>query len=262
MDKARWNELLKEDFHNSFAVWERHEAMSVIISWLITAPLSYLATVGIIRISNLDNIGWSIAAGVIIWFVLLLLIITPIRMLKARADTLTRLTTKRLVVSLADNYEPRDGYHWLRLRVDNPSSVPIAGCYGKLASYTMLIKVDGVLRKVTDFPDGSGKSLNNGLPPERHPFPWASTNTPDTLKTIAGNDYEYLYIAVMQENSTNLFTPTEMGLGYPKTNIFAEYEVIIDIGSEVEQFSPTKVCLNYAMTQHTICAKRLEILTD
>ena len=256
---AKWRDLLKEDLKKSFGVWERHEAMSVLITLLVTAILSLLATIGI-KVALDWNIYSLIGFGVVGWFVLLVFIITPLRMLKDKADNLTRLTTKRLKVTLAPNLEPGDKSQWLRLRVDNPSLTPIEKCYGKLDSYTMLIQHDGQTRPVTDF--DSGSSLNNGLPPERHPFPWASTNLPDTLATIAGMGHEFLYVAVLREQSTHFYTPTEMGQQYPKTNIFAEYEAKIDIGSESEAFPPTKVCLRFAMTNRNIEAKELRVITE
>ena len=197
-----------------------------------------------------------------LWFLLMLspflvmgLFVAPYKLWKKDHDELESMKEKRLLVSLAPNYEPRDGSHWLRLRVDNLSGEPIPSCYGKLDSYNMLIK-DKRVTEIGEFATG----LNSGLPPERHPFPWAPTTTPDSLIAIAGKGHEYLYIVVVQEQGTNFFTPTEMGLLYPKTKIHAEYEVIIDIGSETETFSPTKVCLHYAMTDRTIEAKKLEVI--
>jgi len=231
---VRWRDLFKEDLKKSFGVWERHEAMSVLITLVVTAIISLFTTIGIKVASDL-NIHGLIGLGIVIWFVLLVFIITPLRMLKDKADKLTQLTTKRLNISLAPNYEPGDGSHWLRLRVDNLSSLPVAGCYGKACSYTMLIQG----KRLNELEKNSG--LNQGLPPERHPFPWSPVDLPETITTIAGRGHEYLYIAVIQ--TSHWFTPTDMGRKYPKRPLDAEYEVILEVGSEQVAFAPTRVLL-------------------
>ncbi len=223
---------------------------------MITSVLSFLVSIGGVIGAFLTKEWWIflVPLGMFILF------IAPYKLWKAQHDELTKMKEKRLVVSLSDNYRPRDGSDWLRLRVDNPSGVSIKGCYGKLSYYTMLVSVEGISKKATDI--STGASLNDGLPPARHPFPWASTTTPPILKPIGSKDHEFLYIAVVPKQGTNFFTPTESGLGYPKTNIFAEYEAQIDIGSESEEFSPTRVVFRFAMTQHSIEAKELEIVNE
>ena len=225
--------------------WERMEAMT-------TTALSYVFALVCAVITGITQNLWFLF--MLSPFLVMGLFVAPYKLWKADHDELERMKEKRLLVSLVPNYEPGDGSHWLRLRVDNLSALPIPNCFGKLDSYTMLIKG----KRATEIPGGA--KLNDGLPPDRHSFPWGSTNTPDSLKTIEGNGHEYLYIAVVQDQGQNFFTPTEMGLRYPKTKIHAEYEVIIDIGSEKEAFTPSKVRLCYEMGNRELNAKSLELL--
>lgn len=244
-----WKRATKDTL--SFFGWNKRTLIVPILLWLLGAIIYYFWQG---KQAMLEEITVAVSFALIPIGVFLLglflfhLIRAPVYIKWEREKE------PRLIVTLAPNLEPGDKKHWLRLRVENPSRTPIAGCYGKVNSYTMLIQG----KRVTETP--AGQSLNDGLPPERHSFVWSSVDLPETTITIPGQGHEFLYIAVMQNQM--FYTPTDMGLKYPKPLLSVEFEVVIDIGSEVMAFPPTRVSLVFEteMNGYWIKAKQLFIV--
>jgi hypothetical protein len=193
------------------------------------------------QIPGLNAEGY-VGIGLLLWFLLLVLVVTPARMATERV----RLTTKRLRVVGAENYEPGKGPSWLRLVIENPTGVPIKECYGKLCERKMvatdLTEVDGELVRLSISDEEGGKSSENmELPPEGQKFPWSPESGGDRLTTISGfNGREYLYFAAKLKNSGAFGFPS---YGDVKWTNFAlgDFELEIEVGSEREGFKPTKI---------------------
>lgn len=180
--------------------------------------------------------------------------------IKQREQEIKQFTEKRLSVSLQ---EPRYDYlgdWWLRLRVENPTAIPIPECYGELVSYR-LASYESENGEIQVSPEsGVGTSRQFGeLPPHRHMFPWAPTELPDTAITIGHESYEFLYIAVKRKNRGCFYTPTEMGLKYPNYGL-GLFEVELEIGSKSESFRPNKVKFTFSSADFKVT--KLESLPD
>jgi len=169
---------------------------------------------------------------------------------RCRQD-MKRLTEKRLSISLPESrYDYLDN-QWIRLQVQNPTTIPIPECYGKLISYRLAsheVKEDGIVKEVAVSPEaGSRTSAQFGeLPLQRHMFPWSPIDLPEISVTIPGhNGYEFLYIAAKRKGQTCFYTPTDMGLKYPNHDL-GNFEVQFEIGSSSEAFKPTRVKLTFS----------------
>ncbi len=235
---------LIEDLRRSFGLWEKHEAMSILLGLFFSAVLAALSAFGIYRLSEGFTLVSYIGFGLLAWFLWLLLVVTPMRMWKENTDTISRLTTRRLVVEDAEIYDDGMGCHWLRLRVENPTALPIKDCYGKLIDRRLITfptTVQGqTFRQLVD-PQVGGRSRDKGLlPPEGTRFPWTPTQLPETITTISGfGSKEFLYIVAKRKDLVQFGFPTDMGIKYDNWSL-GEFQLVVEIGSEVEAFQPTK----------------------
>jgi len=217
---------------------EKTAAVFALLSAVIAAIFTFIIRY---QIPGLNAEGY-IGIGVVLWFLLLVFVVTPARM----ATEKVKLTTKRLRVVRAENYEPGKGPSWLRLVIENPTGVPIKECYGKLCERKMiatdLMRVDGELVRLSISDEAGGKSSENmELPPEGQKFPWSPESGGDRLITISGfNSREYLYFAAKLKNSGAFGFPS---YGDVKWTNFAlgDFELEIEVGSECEDFKPAKI---------------------
>lgn len=212
---------------------------------IISAILASLSAVGIYKIFTEFNLVSYIGFGLLAWFIWLLLVVTPMRMWKENTDIISRLTTRRLIVESAEIYDDGMGCHWLRLRVENPTALPIKDCYGKLIDRRLItFPVTGGmgerLRQLVSPEVGRRSMENQVLPPEGHRFPWSLTQLPETTTTISGfGGQEFLYVVTKRGNVGSFGFPTDMGIKYDNWSI-GEFLLVVEIGSESEAFQPTK----------------------
>lgn len=231
--------------------------MSVLLHIGISAAIALASVIGVTLLPiSLEWLSY-LFIGVAIWFLVLILAITPATMWKGKAQQLRKLTAKQLVVSMAEPHEPGDGSHWLRLRVTNPSALPIRDCYGKLVRYTALIQG----KPVTELePRGIADKLNEGLPPAGHLFPWLPTNLPPVATTISGHGGQaFLYVAVSRDQDFRFYTPTEMNLRYGKVDP-GTFEIMIEIGSEEGEFRPARVRFEFSHEGFQLKSTKLETI--
>ena len=227
-------------------MWERVEAMSVIISLIIAGVLAAIPTLAMRFHLSGFLAEQSLGIGLALWFFLLVFMVTPMRM----AIEKVKLTTKGLRVVGSESYNCGGGYNWLRLMVENPTGVPIPNCYGKLCGRKMvatnLIKIDERETRLFVSPERGRESEPSAqLPPEGHKFPWSPTSVADTTITIPGfNSREYLYYAAKLKSSGAFGFPSEIGIKYNNFSL-GDFELEIEVGSESETFKPTKVCVTF-----------------
>ena len=168
--------------------------------------------------SQLDPLVYLFAIPIFVF-----LLIAPYKLWKKKADMVTKLTTKRLEVDIEERPEETDTTSWWHLIVRNPSSAPIESCYGQLLSFE---------------PNESNKPYQ-GLR-----LPWSSwvtkemerftipANASGTLDFVAAVPRYFSVVALsVQEGRRTFFNYEPPGT----------YKVHIQIGSEKEAFSPTKL---------------------
>lgn len=213
--------------------------------------------------------GWGL--GLILFGVFCVWVCATARAPIKQRDEARRLipqsATKRLIVQYDGKiYETGDGCRWLRLRVENPTALPIHNCYGKLldrrlVSYPCIIEKE--LTQVEVSPEaGRRSSEHQELPPEGHRFPWLPTQLPETTRTISGhNGHDYLYIVAKRKQTGCFGFPNEMGIKYANWSI-GDFELEIEIGSEseAEVFQPTRVRITFSGTESDIEFLRLEAI--
>ena len=227
--------------------------MTTLVAAIITAILGGLSGFGVFQAN--PNTRNALTLGIAVWLILLFvsraLILTPRTMWIENSDRISDLTTrisdlttKRLTVSVADPYEPSANDYWLRFRVENPCALPITQCYGKQISYTSTLRnyenLDETQQKALQI---SLPAVEQSLPPDGHRYPWFSDNLPSDSITIPGNGgWEYLYILKGHSHTHRVSSPSEMGLKYGRVGA-GDYELTIEVGSEVEAFQQTRVRL-------------------
>lgn len=239
MKGMRWFGLfIKENMIRSFRFWEKTAAVFALLIAVFAAIFTFIIRSQMPGLNEEQYIG----IGLVVWFLLLVLVVTPARM----AVEKVKLTTKRLRVVRVENYDPGKGPSWLRLVIENPTGVPIKECYGKLCERKMiatnLTRIDDKLVRLPISPEEGGKSLENmELPPEGQKFPWSPESGGDRVITISGfNSREYLYFAAKLKNSGAFGFPSYSGVNW--TNFaLGDFEIEIEVGSESEDFKPTKV---------------------
>jgi len=223
--------------------------MSVIVSLVIAAVLATIPTLAMRFYTHGFFAEQSIAIGLILWFLFLVFVVTPIRMGVEKVQ----LTTKRLTAQGAELYDDGRGCQWLRLRVENPTALPIPNCYGKLLDRRLVrsqpIQVDGKLTEIEISPEvGRRSSENMELPPEGHRFPWEPTQLPETTATVSGfGGKEFLYVVAKRENIGSIGFPTDMGIEYHNWSL-GDFELKLEIGSDSEPFRPTKLRVVFKAT--------------
>lgn len=172
---------------------------------------------------------------------LLVFVVTPIRMGMEKV----RLTTKRLTVTEVNTYDDGKGCHWLRVKVENPTALPIRECYGKLLDRKHVLggltKVDGVLvRQELSSEHGRQSRQHMELPPEGYRFPWSPERLPPAIITIPGfGSPEFLYIVAKRENVGPFGFPTDMGIQYDNLAL-GDFQLDVEIGSELDSFKPVR----------------------
>lgn len=206
--------------------------MSTLIGLTISAVFAILSTLRLAAVSGvaLEN---RIPFGLAIWLLFLMLVITPMRMWKEHTDTIARLTTRRLVVSRKP-VVPSENEVWLSLKVENKSGLVARRCYGKILTYQSLSEIDSARRL-----PGPGLKL---------PWSWFSSASARHVDIAAGS-FDFLDIAMARGlNAKGFVTPMppvgtktapHLSFGLPR----GTYEVAIEVGSEADGFSPTKVLL-------------------
>jgi hypothetical protein len=187
--------------------------------------------------------------------------------LTVREQEIARLTERRLLVCLPESRYDYLGQQWIRLRVENPTAIPIPECFGKLINYRLASwesrKEGRLLEEIEVSPEsGAHTTPQSGeLPPQRHMFPWSPNQLPETTITIPGhNSDEFLYIAMKRTTEGCFYTPTDMGLRYPNYGM-GNFELELEIGSNSEPFKPTRVKLVFR-AGGDLEAKKFELLPD
>ncbi len=210
--------------------------------WRISIPATIVALeIGgftLIAMPNANSaFGWGmVIAGGIILFVTIVYY----------AWRAHRSKRGKLTISGAEIYEVGDGSHWLRLKVENPTALPIQNCYGKLLDRKQvtgpLMKVDSELVRLPLSSQASRKSREHGgLPPEGHRFPWFSEDRSLTTVTISGNQgFEFLYLVTKRKTVGCFWFPTNTGNGYENWSL-GDFELELEIGSDSETFKPRRV---------------------
>lgn len=243
MKDMRWFWLFfKEDVISSFRLWEKAQGVIALISAGIAAVASLAIRYEVPGFAAEQ----SVAIGLVLWFCLLILVFTPMRMAKEKV----KISTKRLRVVGSESYDSGTGYNWLRLIVENPTGMNIPDCYGKLNERKMvktdLITIEGQEARFSISPEAGGKSSEAAqFPPEGHKFPWSPESVADTIITIPGFEGRgYLYYAAKLKRSGAFGFPSEMGIKYGNFSL-GDFELETEAGSESENFKPTRVCVTF-----------------
>ena len=174
---------------------------------------------------------------------------------KSLEGRLAELTTKRLEITGIDEYTEAkpNAVQWLRVKVKNPTGLPIRDCYGRLVRRRLVrsspITVNGKLTQLEVSPEVGSLSLEHQeLPPEGHRFPWAPTQLPEIITTIPGyGGQEFLYVVAKTKNIGHFGFPTDMGIKYHNWSL-GDFELELEIGSESETFRPTNVRVIFRAT--------------
>jgi len=147
------------------------------------------------------------------------------------------LTSKRLVANKVEDYDDNKGWNWLRLEVENPTAVSIQKCYGKLRARRM-ITVNPIQPEI---PIAYGQHCRKypQLPPEGTRFTWLPEPS-EPLMTISGNSSEYLYFVAKKADKGAFNFQSETGPSYDNFSL-GDFELKLEVGSESESFSPTRV---------------------
>lgn len=206
--------------------------MSVLLVALALLVLAVFSGQGLAALSGLPGVTASlIALG--FWFLLLVLLITPMRMWKDKTDRITELTTRLLrVYATPPSHDEDRGEAWLNLRVFNTSHLTIHRCYGKLVGYEVL---------------ESSKPIKQ-LPGPEFRLPWSYwTSGSANWVDIGGESSDFLDIAVSPGNESEYYyTPLKPDPDMIKPQLTSllpvgEYDAFIQIGSESEDFESTFV---------------------
>jgi hypothetical protein len=198
---------------------------------ITTSIISYMVTIGGIAGAFITERWWI----VLIPLFIMIVFIAPYKMWKPINDRLTRITKKRLEISLAetdirkgrDNLKGDWVQEWYRVKVHNPTALPISGCYGRLIGSESLLPYDN-------------------LPPPGIMFPWSSYGGRNKVTTIANQDADFLDIAVFDGSRVRIVVLDDLSgkrdLGqFPL--LIDRYKLIIQIGSQVDEFPPERVIM-------------------
>lgn len=200
-------------------------------------------------------------------FVLLAVAVAPYLRFKTVSTQLEQLTTPRLVVREADPYtlsnDPTGSspiQTWLRLKVINPTGLPIQRVYGNILEFVSLVHGDDgeyvTLREI-GLPSEAAL-MDEPLPPEGHGLPWGTEEeAPPMLIDLPGHDSaRYLYVVMMRaRHDIRFHTCSAREPSFPTVGVGA-YRVRIEVGSLTEAFPPTRVAMvfvkNANITQESL----------
>ena len=233
------NDYWRENFRRSLLIWTQHQTVSV----LILAVFIVVAAATGVGLAIFISPSIGVVVGLLLgsWYLLLLFLVTPRRMwieqartIEDRDEQIRILTEPRLVVTNGSGVGDR-GHHWIRLRVTNPTSGPIPGCYGKLRKYRVL--------------DGAAPQ---GLPDDGQAYPWSSRGGDwEHSRTIPAMSSDYLDIArstAVGEQFVNTYLksvdPAALRLTYQWPLNPGRYEAEFEIGSTEVAMAPTLVYLD------------------
>lgn len=200
--------------------------------WLMTTTLTFLTIISAVGVFGGLIRGLILGIAQWVWLLYLLVIpiiivfgIAPYKLWRQQKDTLVRLTTERLEVEIEKQPESAPSGHWWHLIVSNPNSIPIESCYGQLKSFE---------------PNKNGRPY----PPLR--LPWSSLVTREMERyTIPAKGSGILDFVVITEQYLSVVA---LSIEEGKRIFFnyeppGTYEAEIQVGSEKEDFKPTKIKL-------------------
>lgn len=198
-------------------------------------------------ISYLVSIGGGVgAASAKLWWIyliplgILIVFIAPYKVWRKVSDDFEEITKKRLEISLLDPVlrQHKDDtrgewfLEWYKLQVCNPTALPITNCYGRLIKFTPKL------------PWPNSPYLN--LPTPGIMFPWSSYSARGKLATIGSHDFDSLDILVFDGSRLSVVVLNDAS-GQRDLGQFAllpdEYELVVQVGSQSEAFSPSDVIL-------------------
>jgi len=131
---------MPENLRRSFGLWERHEAMSVLLGLLISALLAALSALGIYKaISGFTFLSY-LGLGLLSWFLWLVLVITPVKMWRSereRADNLEESKKPCLEIGsiFVQSGKNDPSLEWV-LEVRNKGTEVAEDCYALLEQIT------------------------------------------------------------------------------------------------------------------------------
>lgn len=142
---------LPENLRRSFGLWERHEAMSILIGLLISGLLATLSALGIyIAIPSFTLLSY-LGLGLLSWFLWLVLVVTPVKMWRSereRADNLEENMKPCLEIMESPTRQGDgafgDGHGW-GLMIRNTGSKVAESCRGYLEQITFETHASKVL---------------------------------------------------------------------------------------------------------------------
>lgn len=105
---VRYRNYFAENIRRSFGAWERHEAMSTLITLVITALIGLAISTAAAETWRLGD-AMQTAIGFTVWFVILFALVTPFRMWKVKVERVEELETKqrkhlRIMAGQSDRY--------------------------------------------------------------------------------------------------------------------------------------------------------------
>ena len=211
--------------------YSKLEGKEPIIAYIIPV-LSYIFSLvgltGIVSAIWESNYIWLTA---VVPILVMIIFVAPYKIWRKTNDELIQITTKRFELSLpppnkVEGKHPFGGewsQEWYRIKVHNPTALPISGCYGKLFEFT-------------------SKLPYSNLPSPGLMFPWSSFSSVGRLAKIASNDSDYLDIFAFDGKfiSIVILDPNTGKRDLSQCAcLIDEYDLIVQVGSQDEAFSPT-----------------------
>ena len=231
-----WFSYWHENLRRSLGLWEEEKATTAFIAALVFGLLGAAIGYGTYALAA-GSVGVSVLVGLVSWFGLLVLIVTPMRMWRERVAHLASLTTPRLVVSLEPSMQHiGSGVFSQWVNVVNPTGQTIHRCYGKIRSFERI------------YPSHSSARL----PREGHELPWAHQSGGGRFATdISGFDgIAHLDIAMVKGGADEfLRIPAKSVADRDTTDYDAyvclpgAYDLVIEVGSTVESFKSSAIRL-------------------
>ncbi len=117
------------------------------------------------------------------------------------------------------------------MKVTNKTAVVIKACYGQLVSFS-------------DLPNKT-----NEVPPSSVRYAWTTNRGGNNcrISDIGPNSWDYLDIIYVFGDNNIFYTPVLQKDNWTRAPLYplpiGEYQAEIQVGSEVENFPPTHICL-------------------